>query len=159
MLSGFVPWNSSQGGNPFLSVGMTLIPISCGFAITRYHLYDIDRIISRTTSYAIVTGCVIATYAAIVTVASRLFHTNSPVVVAAATLCAAAIARPALRRVQAAVDRRFNRERYDAVHTVDEFGARLTHEVDPDRVSTDLVHVVTNTLEPRDLSLWLKETT
>jgi hypothetical protein len=158
VISGFVPWNSSQGGNPFLSVGMTLIPISCGFAITRYHLYDIDRIISRTTSYAIVTGCVIATYAAIVAVASRLFHTNSPVVVAAATLCAAAIARPALRRVQDAVDRRFNRERYDAVHTVDAFGARLAHAVDPLRVSTDLINVVTSTLEPKDLSLWLKET-
>ena len=138
------------------SLVWSLVPLSCGIAILRYHLYDIDRIISRTTSYAIVTGLVLATYAAIVGTSTRLLHNESPFVVAAATLAAAALARPALRRVRSVVDRRFNRSRYDALLTVDAFGERLRHEVDPAVVSGDLVQVVNAALQPDSVALWQK---
>jgi len=138
------------------AVASSLVPLSCGIAILRYHLYDIDRIISRTTSYAIVTGLVLGTYAAIVGTSTRLLHNESPLVVAAATLAAAAIARPALRRVRNVVDRRFNRSRYDALLTVDAFGERLRHEVDPAVVSGDLVQVVNAALQPDSVALWQK---
>ena len=142
-----------------LAFGITfsLVPLSCGVAILRYHLYDIDQIISRTTSYAIVTGLLLATYAAIVATANQFLHTDSALVVAGATLAAAALARPVLRRVQDIVDRRFNRSRYDTVHTVDEFGSRLRNQVDPDQVSAELVSTVDATFEPRLVGVWIRQ--
>jgi len=136
----------------------SLVPLSCGVAILKYHLYDIDRIISRTTSYAIVTGLLLATYVTIVGTASHFFHNDSTLVVAAATLAAAALARPVLRSVQTIVDRRFNRSRYDAIHTVDTFGTRLRNQVDPDQVSGELVATVTGTLEPSLIRIWIRPT-
>ncbi len=133
-----------------------LVPLSCGIAILRYHLYDIDRIISRTTSYAIVTGLLLVTYAAIVGTANQFLHTDSALVIAAATLAAATLARPALRRVQDLVDRRFNRSRYNAVHTVDTFGRRLRNQVDPDQVSEELVATVDATFEPSLVGVWIR---
>ena len=138
------------------AVKLSLLPAAMGLAILRYHLYDIDRIISRTTSYAIVTGCLVVTYAGIVALASRVLHTSSPIVVAGATLTAAALARPILRRVQDAVDRRFNRSRYDAQHTVDAFGARLRHSSQPESVQTDLVAAVELTIQPTSVKLWVR---
>ncbi len=134
-----------------------LIPAAFGVAILRYHLYDIDRIISRTTSYAVVTGLLLATYAALVATATRLVDAQQPLVVAAATLTVAALARPALRRVQTVVDRRFNRSRYDAVQTVDAFGSRLRQQVDPHHVGEDLLAVVGTTLEPQTVALWMRQ--
>ena len=154
----FIPWDSANGGNPFLAIAISLIPISCGVAILRYHLYDIDRIVSRTTSYAIVTGLRMATYFAVIGLATSVMGKDSPLAVAGATLTAAALARPALNRVQALVDRRFNRARYDALHTVDAFGARLRDQVDPGHVSEDLVGVVNTTLQPDHVALWVKVT-
>ena len=136
-----------------------LIPAAFGIAILRYHLYDIDRIISRTTSYALVTGLLLATYATVVATATRLLDTEQPVVVAAATLTVAALARPVLRRVQSVVDRRFNRSRYDAVRTVDAFGARIRNQVDPHHVREDLVAVVNATLQPDTVTLWTRKPT
>jgi hypothetical protein len=153
----FVP--GLNGNDIVFAVTLSLVPISCGIAIMRYHLYDIDRIISRTTSYAIVTGLVLATYATIVGTASRLLQTDSPLLVAAGTLAAAAVARPALLRVQTLVDRRFNRSRYDAVRTMEAFGARLRNEVDPYQVREDLVTVVNATLQPEHLTVWLTSQT
>jgi hypothetical protein len=136
-----------------------LIPAAFGVAILRYDLYDIDRIISRTTSYAIVTGLLLATYATLVATATRLLHTQQPLVVAAATLTVAALARPVLRRVQSVVDRRFNRSRYDAAQTVDAFGTRLRNQVDPHHVSEDLLAVVDTTLQPEKVALWVRPVT
>ena len=136
-----------------------LIPAAFGIAILRYRLYDIDRIISRTTTYAIVTGLLLATYAAIVATSTRLLDTEQPLVVAAATLAVAALARPVLRRVQTAVDRRFNRSRYDTARMVDAFGRRLRNQVDSHRVSEDLVALVSTTLQPATVGLWIRRPT
>ena len=152
MVTLFIPGLSDN--DVVFGLAFSLVPLSCGIAILKYHLYDIDRIISRTTSYAIVTGLLLTTYATIVGTASRFLHTNSPLVVAAATLAAAALARPVLRSVQTVVDRRFNRSRYDAIHTVDTFGARLRDQVDPDQVSAELITTVNATLEPSTVRLW-----
>jgi hypothetical protein len=134
--------------------GASLIPLACGLAILRYHLYDIDRVISRTTSYAIVTGVLLATYAVIVTAATRLLPDSSTLAVAAATLGSAALARPLYRKVQHSVDRRFNRARYDAERTVQSFGARLRQEVHPEAVQGELVAAVAGALQPATVRLW-----
>ena len=136
-------------------LALAALPTTAGIAILRYRLYEIDRIISRTTSYAIVTGTLLATYALVVTAATRLLPSPGKLPVAAATLTAAVIARPLYQRVQHAVDRRFNRARYDAERTVDDFGTRLRHEVDTTVVSDDLVQVVHTTLQPEGVQLWL----
>jgi hypothetical protein len=154
---GFLFTFHNSGADVVFGFTVSLIPIACGMAIFRYRLYDIDRIISRTASYAIVTGVLLATYAAIVTSVTRLLPDSSTLAVAAATLAAAALARPLYRRVQQGVDRRFNRARYDAQHTVDEFGLRLRHEVDTGLVSEDLLHLVHRTLQPEGVGLWLRE--
>jgi hypothetical protein len=151
---------TSNGPNPLwreivMSLVIASIPVTCGIAILRYRLYDIDRIISRTTSYAIVTGLVIAVYAVIVTSASRFLHSNSPLVVAGATLVAAAVARPALRRVQGVVDRRFDRAHYDGLRTVEAFGTQLQHTVDATVVQAELLSAVQATLQPATSTLWL----
>jgi hypothetical protein len=122
----------------------------------RYRLYDIDRIISRTLAYAIVTGLLVGVYAGLVLLATQVLgHHHSSVAVAAATLAAAALFNPVRRRVQHAVDRRFNRARYDADQTVTAFSARLKDAVDLDSVRDDLASTVHLALEPAHLSLWV----
>jgi hypothetical protein len=140
------------------ALALTFVPVSCGIAIMRYRLYEIDRIVSRTTTYALVTGVLIAVYVALVTAVGWLLPDSSSnaLAVAAATLAAAALFRPLLSRVQAAVDRRFNRARYDAEHSVQEFADRLRNEVDPDLVLTDLVTVLRHTVQPTEVSFWLR---
>ena len=133
-----------------------LPPLAIALALLRYRLYDIDRVISRTASYAIVTGALLVIYALVVTSVTRLLPDSSTLAVAAATLAAAALARPLLRRVQGSVDRRFNRARYDAQRTVEVFGARLRHEIDSATVERDLRGVVLQTLEPTSVSVWLR---
>ena len=120
-------------------------------AILRYRLYDIDRIISRTLAYAIVTGLLVGVYAGLVLLATHVLSFRTPVAVAAATLAAAALFSPARRWVQRAVDRRFNRARYDADQTVSAFAARLKDAVDLDSVQADLAQVVSHALEPAHL--------
>jgi hypothetical protein len=146
-------------GDLLFTVGASMIPLSCGLAILRYRLYDLGRIVSRTTSYAIVTGLVIATYGVVVTAVTRVVPNSDSLAVAGATLAAAAVARPLLHKVQGAVDRRFNRTRYDAQHTVDRFGEALRHEVDASALEAHLVEAVDQTLQPSQLRLWLKEVT
>ncbi len=121
----------------------------------RYRLFDIDRIISRTLAYAIVTGLLVGVYAGLVLLATRVLAVHAPVAVAAATLAAAALFTPVRRRVQHAVDRRFNRARYDADRTIAAFSARLKDAVDTGAVRDDLLAVVGRSLEPAHLSVWL----
>ena len=130
------------------------IPVSMGVAILKYRLYDIDRVLSRTLAYAIVTGLLIGIYAGLVLLAQQVLKLSSPVAVAASTLAAAALFNPVRRRVQHAVDRRFNRARYDADQTVTAFAARLQDAVDLDAVREDLAGVVQAALEPAHLALW-----
>ena len=130
------------------------IPVSMGVAIFKYRLYDIDRVLSRTLAYAIVTGLLIGVYAGLVLLAQQVLGLNSPVAVAASTLAAAALFNPVRRRVQHAVDRRFNRARYDADQTVTAFAARLQDAVDLDAVREDLAGVVQAALEPAHFALW-----
>jgi hypothetical protein len=128
-----------------------------GVAILKYRLYDIDRIISRTLAYAIVTGLLVGVYAGLVLLATGVFKFHSTVAVAAATLAAAALFNPLRRRVQLKVDRRFNRARYDADQMLAAFAARLKDTVDLDSVRDDLAGVVHRALEPTHVSVWLNE--
>jgi hypothetical protein len=139
--------------------GFAALPVSIGVAILKYRLYEIDRLISRTLAYAIVTGLLVGVYAGLVLLTTRVLTVSSPVAVAASTLAAAALFAPVRRRVQRAVDRRFNRARYDADKTVAAFAARLTGAVDLDTVRTDLAGVVSDALEPAYVSVWVAKTT
>jgi len=131
------------------------IPAAIAAAILKHQLYDIDRIIGRTLSYAIVTGLLVGVYAGLVLLATQVLSFSSPVAVAASALAAAALFSPLRRRVQQAADRRFKRARYDADHTVTAFAARLQGEVDIGAVRADLLDTVNRTLEPVQLSVWL----
>jgi hypothetical protein len=143
-------------GEVGFALATATLPVACGLAILRYRLYDVDRIISRTASYAIVTGVLLATYAVIVTSVTRLLPDSSTLGVATATLAAAALARPLYRRVQHAVDRRFNRARYDAERTVDAFGSHLRREIRPEAVTAELVTAVRNTMQPKGVTVWVR---
>ena len=144
-------------GGPFVLVGFLALPLSIGVAVLRYRLFDIDRIISRTLAYAIVTGLLVGVYAGLVLLATRVVSITAPVAVAASTLAAAALFNPLRRRVQRAVDRRFNRARYDAGQTVAAFAARLQDNVDLNSVRDDLAGVVHQALEPAHLSVWISQ--
>jgi len=124
-------------------------------AVLKYRLYEIDRIISRTLAYTIVTGLLVGLYAGLVLLATEVLSFSSSVAVAASTLAAAALFSPLRRRVQRAVDRRFNRARYDADQMVTAFAARLKDAVDLDAVEGDLASLVHRALEPAHLSLWV----
>ena len=144
-------------GVQFLLAGLIALPVSIGVGILKYRLYEIDRIISRTLAYALVTGLLIGVYAGLVLLATQVLSVSSPVAVALSTLAAAALFAPLRRRVQRAVDRRFNRARYDADRMVAEFAARLKDAVDLGDVQADLVGVVHLALEPAHISLWTRE--
>ena len=130
------------------------IPVACAVAVLKYRLYEIDRLISRTVAYAIVTGLLVGVYAGLVLLTSAVLPSHTQVAVAVATLVAAALFSPLRRRVQTVVDRRFNRARYDAERTVTAFAARLADATDLDAVRADLAATVQQALEPTHLSLW-----
>ena len=136
-------------------LAIVAFPVSIGVAILKYRLYEIDRLISRTLAYAIVTGLLVGVYAGLVLLATQVFRFHSSVAVAAATLAAAALFTPVRRRVQRAVDRRFNRARYDAGLTVAAFASRLKDAVDLDSVQEGLADVVSRALEPAHVSVWI----
>jgi len=144
-------------GYPALLAGLAALPVGIGVGILKYRLYEIDRIISRTLAYAIVTGLLIGIYAGLVLLATRVLTFHASAAVAASTLAAAALFNPLRRRVQRAVDRRFNRARYDADKTVAAFAARLKDAVDLDAVGDDLAGVVRNALEPAHVSVWISQ--
>jgi hypothetical protein len=132
------------------------LPAAMGVGILKYRLYEIDRIISRTLAYTIVTGLLVGVYAGLVLLAQQVLGFSSPVAVAASTLVAAALFNPVRRRVQHAVDRQFNRARYDADRTVTAFAGRLQDAVDAEAVRADLAGVVHAALEPTHVSVWLR---
>jgi hypothetical protein len=135
--------------------GFAALPVSIGVGILKYRLYEIDRIISRTLAYAIVTGLLIGVYAGLVLLATRVLEVHGTAAVAAATLAAAALFAPVRRRVQRIVDRRFNRARYDADRTLAAFSGRLNEALDLDSVRDDLAGTVQAALEPAQVSVWL----
>ena len=136
-------------------IAVACLPLSIGVAILKYRLYDIDRLISRTLSYAVVTGLLVGVYVGIVVLTTDVLSFSSPIAVAASTLAAAALFSPIRARVQRLVDRRFNRVRYDADATVAAFSARLREAVDLDAVRMDLLNVVGRAVEPAHASIWI----
>jgi hypothetical protein len=139
------------------AIALLAVPLAMGVAIFKYRLLDIDRIISRTLSYAILTGLLVGVYAGIVLLATQVISITTQVAVAGSTLAAAALFNPLRRRVQRIVDRRFNRARYDADRTIAAFAGRLQDAVDIDAVRGDLAEIVQQALEPAHVSLWLSE--
>lgn len=147
-------FSNSRWGEFLFALPIAAMLAAIAIAVLRYRLYEIDRIISRSLSYAVVTGMLVAAYVGCVALCTRALPLSSSVAVAIATLVVASAFNPLRRRVQVAVDRRFNRERYDAARTIDAFAIRLRHEVDPDTVRRDLIGVATATVEPASVSLW-----
>jgi hypothetical protein len=141
----------------WIDVSMLAIPIAATLAILRYRLFEIDRIISRTVSYAIVIVLLAMVYAVGLTALTSLLDTNSPLAVAGSTLAAAALFNPLRRRVQRGVDHRFNRTRYDAERVMDGFTGTLRDEVDPDWVVTGWVSVVNDTMHPASAGVWVRQ--
>jgi hypothetical protein len=146
-----MPWPRWWAGSnpPILAAGV-------GAAILRYRLYDLDRVISRTLAYGLLTLLLGGSYAFVVLGLSQLLGPGSPLVVAAATLAVAAVFQPARRRIQQAVDRRFDRRRYDAAQTIGAFGDRLRQQVDLDTMTAELLAVIEQTMQPAQASLWLR---
>ena len=143
--------------NTISALGWIALPVCMGVAILRYRLYDIDRIISRTLAYAIVTGLLVGVYLGLVLLASLVLPAYSAVTVAGSTLVVAALFHPLRRRVQRVVDRRFNRARYDADQIIDAFAVRLQDAVDLGAIRDELARTVHAALEPAHLSVWIKE--
>ena len=159
LITGASPsWLSGVSYAAVAAIALFGIPAAMTVAILRHQLYDIDRIISRTLEYAIVTGLLVGVYAGLVLLATQALPVSlsTPVAVAVATLAAAALFSPLRRRVQRIVDRRFNRARYDAESTVAAFAARLKDTVDLDSVRDDLAGVVHQALEPVHISVWIR---
>jgi hypothetical protein len=149
----------SNSGVPVIGLawfGVAALPVSIGVGILKYRLYEIDRIISRALAYAMVTGLLVGVYAGLVLLATQVLRFHSSVAVAMSTLAAAALFNPLRRRVQHAVDRRFNRARYDADQTVTAFAARLKDAIDLASVRDDLAAVVDKALEPAHVSVWIR---
>jgi hypothetical protein len=132
------------------------VPVAVGVAVLRYRLWDLDRLVSRTVTYTLVTALLVVPYLLIVPAAGRLAQGSGSLAVAGATLAAAAAFAPLRRRVQDLVDRRFNRRRYDAARTVEAFATRLRDQVDLDALSAELLAVVDHTMQPVGASLWLR---
>jgi hypothetical protein len=141
-------------------VPIVLLPVAAGIAILRHRLYDIDRLINRTLVYGLLTALLAGVYVGAVLVLGQIFGgvTGDPPswVVAGATLAVAALFQPARRRIQALVDRRFNRRKYNTAQTIQAYSTRLRDQVDLDTLSTELLAVVDQTMEPTRVSLWLR---
>jgi hypothetical protein len=154
------PTLAARVPNLVAAAALGAIPLAIGIAILRHRLYDIDRIINRTLVYGLLTAVLGGGYAGAVLVLGQLFGgvTSDPPswVVAGATLAVAAVFQPARHRIQEAVDRRFNRRRYDAAKTIEAYSVRLRDQLDLDTLSTELLAVVDQTMEPTRVSLWLR---
>jgi hypothetical protein len=158
--TGFAPTTASD---LMFAVVLAMVPTACGVAILRYHLYDIDRVIGRTTAYAMVTAVLLAAYAVVVTSLTQVVpdsgSTGAPAswTVAVATLAAAALFRPVLGWARRVVARRFNREQYDAELVVEHFARRLRDEVGTQEVREDLLQALSQTMQPRVSGVWLSD--
>jgi hypothetical protein len=138
-----------------VSLGILAVPLSMGVGILKYRLYDIDRFISRTLSYAVVTGVLVGVYIGLVTLTTRALPLSSPIGVAASTLTVAALFNPVRRRAQRVIDHRFNRSRYDADATIAAFTSGLRDAVDLDHIQRDLVDVVNRSVQPTHVAVWI----
>ncbi|MGH8953149.1 MAG: hypothetical protein ACRDX9_17225 [Acidimicrobiia bacterium] len=158
---GFIVTVLTDDGNDALwwalSILLAAIPVAILFAVLRYRLYEIDRIVSRTISYLLVVGLLAAVFFAVVTAVGSLLQTESDLAVAASTLAVAALFNPVRKRVQGWVDRRFNRSRYDAQKVVDSFAGSLRDPVDSDEVVRGWVGVVSETMQPASVAVWVRE--
>jgi hypothetical protein len=139
-----------------IGVWVAGLPLAIGAAVLRYRLYDLDRIISRTLAYGLLTLLLGGGYAVVVLGLGQLLGQDSPLVVAGTTLAVAAVFQPARRRIQQAVDRRFNRRRHDTAHTIAAFSHRPRDQLDLDTLSAELLAVVQETMQPNQASLWLR---
>jgi hypothetical protein len=156
-------WLPQGASDVLFGIGYGLIPVGVGIAILRYRLYDIDRVINRTLVYGLLTAVLGLGYAGVVLVLGQGFGGvggNPPSwAVAGATLAVAALFQPLRRRIQHAVDRRFNRRRYDTARTIEAFSARLRDQVDLDTLTDELLVVVDQTMQPTQASVWLRSAT
>jgi len=141
-----------------MAISFALVPFSVGVAILRYRLYDIDRVISRTLAYGVLTAILVGGYSLVVLALQSILPLpeDSPLVVAVSTLGVVAAFGPLRTHVQSAVDRRFSRSRYDAEHTIAEFGGRLRSEVELESLTEDPLCVVQATVQPLHTSVWLR---
>ena len=135
---------------------VAILPLALGAAILRYRLYDLDRIISRALAYGLLTVLLGGGYAVVVLGLGQLLGRDSSLAVAGATLAVAALFQPVRRRVQQAVDRRFNRRRHDATTTIEAFSGRLHQQIDLDTLTAELLALVDQTMQPTRASLWLR---
>ncbi|HVE90746.1 MAG TPA: hypothetical protein VNE62_00380 [Actinomycetota bacterium] len=149
-----------QVAQDLVTISFAGIPVAVGFAILRYRLYDIDRVINRAVVYTILTLSMAGFYAGAVILLQRLtapFTGRSDLAVAGSTLAVAAMFRPALSRIRAFVNRRFYRRTYDATRTIEAFGSRLRDQIDLDTLTRELVRATSETVQPAHVSLWLKQ--
>jgi hypothetical protein len=137
-------------------IGLAALPIAIGIGILRYRLYEIDRLISRTLSYALLTGLLVGVFAGLVLLTTRVLPFSSPVGVAASTLAAVGLFAPLRTRLQRLVDRRFNRARYDAEETVAALATRLRDAVDVETVLDELASAAVGSLEPAHVTVWVR---
>jgi hypothetical protein len=142
--------------NVLVDAALLCLPVAIAVAVLRYRLWDLDRLVSRTVTYGVVTALLVAPYLLILPAVTRLAGDAGNLAVAATTLAAVALFAPLRRRVQDLVDRRFNRRRYDAARTVEAFAVRLRDQVDLDALQTELLAVVDQTIQPTRASLWLR---
>jgi hypothetical protein len=149
---------SGQNGilGALATIAICALPISVGIGILKFRLYEIDRLISRTISYAIVTGSLVTVFLGVIVLTTRVLPFSSPIGIAVSTLVAAALFNPLRRRVQRFVDRRFNRARYDAEATVAAFSRLLRDAVDLETVQASLVAAVDHAVEPVSLTVWIR---
>ena len=154
-----IVWSSAPGfvGNVLLPIALIAVPVSIGVGILKYRLYEIDRLVSRTLAYAILTALLVGTFIGLVALSTDALALSGRVGVAASTLAAAALFNPLRIRIQRVVDRRFNRARYDAQSTVAAFTARLRDAVEIDAIRADLLDAVNGAVEPIHASVWIRQ--
>jgi hypothetical protein len=149
-----------QLGQSLIGIGFAMVPVAVGVGVLRYRLYDIDRVISRTLTFAVVTFALGVVYVALVLFGQLVFSSlaggGGGPVIAISTLVVAALFLPMRKRIQRIVDRRFNRRRYDSQRTLEAFGARLRQQVELETLAGDLRRAVDETMQPAHVSLWLR---